>query len=216
MIIISAGCSVAAGRYLDDPAKKYAVLLAKQYNAELTDIAKPGASNEHIAKCCVAVVTRALKTYKPEEIVVVVGWTETGRTELYDKQTNSFTSLFFSAVTQFNKTFRREYWSPAVGYYQFVHSFNYLNSVCRANGVKIINLASLTIFPAKFGNQMDFLLDVATTEEDVRQLKDVVSRPSFHDFAKKRNMIRHDNYPNEQSHKLWFVHISATFAKVLT
>lgn len=216
MIIISAGCSVAAGQYLNDPAKKYAALLAKHYNAELADIAKPGASNEHIAKRCAAVVAKALKTYNPKDIVVVVGWTETGRTELFNKQTNSFTSLFLSDATQFNKTFRREYWSPAMGYYQFIHSFNYLNNVCKANGVRIINIASLNVFPAKFGNQMDFLLDVAITDQDRVQLKDVVNRPSFHDFAKKKNMIRNDNYPNEQSHRLWFEHISATFAKVLT
>jgi hypothetical protein len=143
-----------------------------------------------------------------------VGWTETGRVELFDRQDNIFTSLFLSSQTSFNKTYRRDHWTPAVGYYQFVHSFNYLNSVCRAEGVKIVNLSNLTIFPAKFGNQMDLLVDVATTDSTRVQLKELIARPSFYDFAKKRNMIGRDNYPIAQCHKLWMDQISSTFDKV--
>jgi hypothetical protein len=88
-LIIANGCSMASGFECTEPGKQlptdwehaWPYKLCVMTGADGLNLSKPGQSNWSILINTQAVVTRSLTTHKPEEIIVVIGWTEFTRSE---------------------------------------------------------------------------------------------------------------------------------------
>jgi hypothetical protein len=161
-VIISGGCSFAYGYGLNDRNKKYASLLAEKTGAELVDVSVSGSSNENIATSVVYGLNQSLKKHKPENIIVIIGWTEIARMEYWDKSIARLQSCFLHGFIPKNTNSSRHQllrntqifvekhmWDPCFSYYKLLHAFNYVNSLCKLHGVSVIHLQNLNIIKAK-------------------------------------------------------------------
>jgi hypothetical protein len=152
--LVSSGCSFAYGFCLEDRTKSYAHLLSNLLDVELIDTSTSGASNENIASATAFGVAEAIRRYRPEEIVVVVGWTEMGRMEFWDRKLARIQSVFPFRRSENSQTYQKditkfvsEYmWEPCYSYYKLIHAFNYVQSLCKAHGIPIIHLKNIDLY----------------------------------------------------------------------
>ena len=229
-VIVSAGCSMAWGMGLREARDKYSRVIASTYGRNLIDVSCAGASNEHIASCGVYGVHQALLRNQPEDIVIVVGWTEQARMEYWDVQTEIIKSAmvqrkipphlinvpsFIDESVLFDFV-GRNMWSPGFGYYRLLHAFNYLNSFCESRGVKIINKANISLFkiklpPTKQRNTLNnpslFTESVLTPSQQVVFDSLFEKDCSFGDFIQaggdKFCVSETDLHPSSMAHRLW-------------
>jgi hypothetical protein len=228
--VISGGCGYAYGFGLNDRSKRYAQFIANHLNAVLIDRSITNAGNELIASSLVVGINEALKTYKSNEIVVLVGWTTIERYEYYNMEygriTSSVKDEFRLVGNEANSQIRiakfinSNLWDPSYGYYKMIHSFNYLNSVCETKKIKVVhrrNTGHNQAFNRGFPkvsvphseiNNKD-LIDKALLNEYAHQYKICMESDVFEKFAEKKGMISKNKYPTEEGHYNWAKHLIA-------
>jgi len=226
-ILISAGCSFARGEGLSRKEFRYSNIIAAQYGLNLLDVSTCGASNEHIASCGVYGVHQALKTTKPQNVIVLVGWTEQARFEYWSKKSYTFKSAMTARTihpekqhypdVQLEKFVADNMWSPAFGYYKLLHAFNYLNAFCESRGVRVINVANITLFkimlpPTKqrtyvTDNSPSFLTESVLTDTQQKVFDSLFTSPSLCDMILRNHeeyaISESDTHPNQKAHEVW-------------
>ncbi len=220
--LISLGCSFAFGDGLKDDSKRYSVLLAKKYNRRLLDYSLGGVSNEYIAASCAAAIKSALEASKPEDIVVITGWTDQARIMLFDNRQKDIITVFpyqnRTNTTPLDGFIGKHAWHDSFGIYKLYHSYNYVNMLCKAHNIKCIHFASIP--PRTLSSSKDQkanprtqrLFDIFNSEDRVEFNKLFSDSRSFLGMIysdAKRFSISKDNYhPNEEAHRCWAEKIS--------
>lgn len=166
-VLVSLGCSFAWGDGLLDKQHRYSNIIADRFQLKLINYGVSGASNEQIASLGVIGINKALQLYKPEDVVVIVGWTGQSRFEYWDTFQSSIRSAYpqqsvhpdLHVPPNQEQAFRRHLkvsqfvednmWCPAFGYYKLMHAFNYLNTYGESKGIDIINVANISLFKIK-------------------------------------------------------------------
>ena len=77
--VFSFGCSLAWGSELADRNKRYAKLIANNYNAKLFDYSIPGNSNENISQTAINKLLATKQEMIPSRTLVHIGWTYSTR-----------------------------------------------------------------------------------------------------------------------------------------
>jgi len=231
--LISAGCSYAYGFNLPDRDKRYARLVANHMGIDLYDASMAGASNEAIASLAIVGINRALRKYKPEELILLIGWTSTERFEYFNKRIGRIMSSMVNLrnhrtgdpdphLKEISSFTADNMWDPSYGYYKLIHAFNYVHSFCRSHNIKVIHKQNVTHYPAYFPNvrlkhtgiKNTHLIDSVLTEEYNRNYRGWAKDGlCFQEETMKRGMILmpgHDTHPNEEGHAFWFKHLINT------
>ena len=227
--LISAGCSFAYGFNLPNRDKRYARLLADHMKVELVDTSMAGASNETLAAAAIAGINKSLERYKPEEIILLIGWTSTERFEFFNKRRGHLMSSvanlkhhrngdknpYLKEIHLFNNKYL---WDPSFGYYKLVHTFNYVHSFCKSHGIKVIHKQNLDHYQAFFPDiqiknayiHNTDLIKSALSPEFARIFKDWTEGLSFQRETMRLKYILqpgYDTHPNEEGHYMWFNHL---------
>ena len=231
--LVSAGCSFAFGFNLPDRSKRYSQLVADHMGIELYDVSMAGASNEAIASTAVVGLNRALRKFKPEELIILIGWTTTERFEFFHKNHGRIMSAMINHKThrvgdsdpllkEVNSFVAEKMWDHSYGYYKLVHAFNYVHSFCRNNNIKVIHKQNVKHHPAYFpGIKLKFtqiknkhLIESALSPDYKKDFEAWSLHDScFQDVIMKRRLILRpgfDTHPNEEGHAFWFKHLIAS------
>ncbi len=223
--LVSGGCSFSYGFNLPDRNTRYAKLLADHMGVELIDVSASGMTNEFIAAATIIGVNKALLKYKPNEILVVHGWTSTERFEFFNPDTGNvgtgYTNPFHHRhgdQKQKDKDrsdfIRKNLWSHAYGHYKLITSFISLSSYCEVNNIKIIHKLNVNSPYAKLPNiskphsmvcnkdYNNFFL----TGKYLSEFEMLCRSKSFADITSKK--IYHlkpgvDTHPNALGNKIW-------------
>lgn len=219
-IIVSAGCSYAAGYGLENRADRYANLLAKRTGFDLIDMSTSGASNDYIASCAVTGVNIALERAPAKEIVLIVGWTTQSRLEYYDNDVN----LVLSIMTAYRgpgydipvgdiprEKLARALWHPAYGYYRFLCGFQRVESFCREVGVKVIHLNNINVHPIKFVDAQNeqsrfrqpIIMDKMMSPQQSVALGELLGQQSFQVYCNSRKFLDGTVHPTPPGHADW-------------
>lgn len=219
--LVSSGCSFAYGFHLEDRTKSYAYLLSKLLDVELIDASTSGASNENIASATAFGVAEAIRRYKPEEIVVVVGWTEMGRMEFWDKKLARIQSVFPSQRKENSQTYQKEIskfvsnymWEPCYSYYKLIHAFNYVQCLCKAHRIPVIHLKNIDLYKVKmpFGKIWNSTMRSEWYSENILSEQDQLcfdrmfeSRSFYSIITERSDYVFSDNgHPTALAHQLW-------------
>jgi hypothetical protein len=218
--LVSVGCSFAFGHGMSDPTKTYAHLLATKYNSALFDYSRAGCSNEYIASATAAAVRAALRTNKPEDIVVLVAWTDQARMTVFDNEKNDIVSAFphlNRVPSTVDKLIGKHAWHDSFGLYKLFHSFNYVNMLCRALNIRCIHIASMCAvympFPSglpksnfsKVPTNAVFDIFDHTDRTDIQRL--FSHKDSFLGLIQTNEnrfcIGPSDIHPNEEAHQCW-------------
>jgi hypothetical protein len=230
--LISVGCSFAFGQGLKDPTHSYAHLLANKYQRELVDYSRAGCSNEYIASSCAAAIKAALMHSTPEEIVVLVGWTDQSRITVFDKQHGDILSAFPNLnrpTSEIDVVISRWAWHDSFGIYKLFHAYNYINMMCRHYGIRCIHKASVDATMISFPGST---WKSGQSKQDTRVLFDILDhrdrteiqklfsyKDSFLGLIesdKKRFQCKDDDiHPNEEAHQCWAKRISEQYDHIL-
>lgn len=228
-ILISGGCSFAYGDGLLNRNDSYPYIIANNYNFKILDITCRGASNDVISTSIVSEINRVLdKKVNPNRILVLAGWTESLRYDVYEKETNEILSVRPNgSQTSINSIERsvliQAMHHPSFGYYRTLHSFNYLNTVCNHLGIKIINLHNVDIYPCDFLNNKhslgnivhNILIDHALTGNTKLKFKDLIKAPIFINLARKWKDLDITGHPGTLSHRNWANYIMEKYDDLL-
>lgn len=227
--LVSGGCSFAYGFNLRDRNHRYAKILADHMSAELIDVSGAGMSNEFIAAATVSGIIKALesKSYKPEEILVIVGWTSTERFEYFNRHIGRIMSGFMNLTHHVHGDMNQEdrnrsefmskhLWDPSYGYYKLIHAFNYLHSFCKAHNVKIIHKGNIIHIKARFPSIKMLNTEVKNSSliqealmEEYEEVFNVWSQESTFQEATMKNPLvytinpRIDTHPSSAGHAMW-------------
>lgn len=85
-LLVSNGCSFTRGEELTEPeGESWPSLLARLFRVELVNLAQIGASNRRIVRSTVLALDdiRRRSGFEPEEILVLLAWTQSSRHEYY-------------------------------------------------------------------------------------------------------------------------------------
>jgi hypothetical protein len=166
-VLVSLGCSFAWGDGLLNKQHRYSNIIADRFQFELINYGVSGASNEHIASLGVIGINKALQVYKPEDVVVIVGWTSQARLEYWDISKSCIRAAYpqqsihpdlrlppsqelaFRNHQKISQFVENNMWCPAFGYYKLMHAFNYLNTYSESKSIDIINIANISLFKIK-------------------------------------------------------------------
>ena len=241
-VIVSGGCSFAYGFNLKNRDSRYASLLADHYDTDLIDVSGTAKSNETIAASISYGLNQAIKKYNPQDIVVLVGWTETARMEYWDKRCADFQAFFSHGfvprwrtpaevlrLTVISDFFMDKLWDPCYSYYKLLHAFNYVHNICLANKVRVIHLKNLNIIKAQMPSHerkhCDTLRLVNYTEdifslETAKAFDRMYEMDSFTDLISKDPKKYYilpgtDHHPNELGHLMWMENINQTYGKII-
>lgn len=222
-VIILAGCSYVVGycaefdnhvsmpngTVFDEGLEHYrkirfGQLIANQYGLNVIDAAKSGAGNESISKMANAALNIALKTYKPEEIVILAGWTDQSRIEIW---------------TSDDDVAQAKVIEPGYSYYCFLNAYNYLDTVAKHRGVDIIHTLSMPIWEStmrtkwKIGNDVpnELLVEYSLNNEQKIEVGKLLKSKSFRQIA-KLDKTRH---PLPESHRMWANIIMEQYGNIL-
>lgn len=218
--LISVGCSFAFGHGLKYQSKRYSYLLATKYQRRLLDYSRGGSSNEYIASSCAAAINAALKNNRPEDIVVLVGWTDQSRLMLFDTKLNDIASVFphrnRSKTNHIDEFIGKYAWHDSFGVYKLYHSFNYVNMMCRAQNIKCLHLANLVAhaipLPYPQNKSTRILYDILGAEDSVEFGKLFSYNKSFigliESDPERFRLTTDDFHPNEEAHHCWAEKIS--------
>lgn len=230
--LISVGCSFAFGQGLEDPTQSYAHILANKYNRRLFDYSRAGCSNEYIASACAAAVKTVLMHSKPEDVVVIVGWTEQARLTIFDTEYGDILSAFPHLNRPRNPVDRiinKYAWHESFGVYKLFHAYNYVNMICRAYGIKCIHLASMDAIMVSFPNST---VKSDRSKQDTRVLFDIFDHVDRTEIQKLFNykdsflyliksdperflLQKDDTHPNAEAHRVWADRISENYGDIL-
>lgn len=236
-VLVSGGCSFAYGFNLQDRNDRYAKVIADQCGLELFDTSTSGAGNDTIAAATVTGVHTSLKKYRPQEIVVIVGWTDQARFEYWDNVVKGIQTAFpeyqkhkFGAVNprhaKISQFAADHMWSLEYSYYKLIHSFNYLNSFCRANGVTIINKPNLTLFKVPVDdvnminsemNGKSYVNDVVMPD-DKKAWENIFEATSLHKHTSTLGLQiepGYDSHPNAEGHRSWARKLMRDYGNIL-
>ncbi len=227
--LVSGGCSFAYGFNLLKREHRYAKILADRINADLIDVSAAGMTNEFIAAATVSGIIKAMevKYYKPEEILVLVGWTSTERFEYFNRRVGRIMSGFTNIAHHLNGDMQQEdrdrseymskvLWDPSYGYYKLIHAFNYLHSFCKAHNIRIIHKANIIHVRARFPyirlrntevKNSDLIQEALTAEFE--EVFNVCSgERTFQELVMKNPLLytidpKYDTHPNPAGHAMW-------------
>jgi hypothetical protein len=229
--LISVGCSFAFGQGID-PTKTYAHLLANKYDRVLLDYSRAGCSNEYIASSCAAAIKTGLMYYKPEDIVVLAGWTDQARMTVFDVENNDIMSAFphlNRKTTTVDGFISKHAWHDSFGLYKLYHAYNYVNALCRAYNIQCIHLASMSAILAPFPSstwrskmaKVDTraLFDIFDHSDRTEIQKLFSYKDSFlaliESDTKRFTIGPEDIHPNEEAHRCWTEKIIERYDHVL-
>jgi hypothetical protein len=230
--LVSVGCSFAYGQGLSDPTKTYAHLLADKYGRTLFDYSRAGCSNEYIASSCAAAIKTAMMHCKPEDIVVLVGWTDQARMTVFDNEHGDIMSAFphlNRKVTTIDGFVGKHAWHDSFGLYKLYHAYHYVNMLCRAYGIQCIHVANISAifapFPSSTWKSHMAKVDTRTLfdifdHNDRTEIQKLFSyKDSFLGLIesnKKRFTIGLDDiHPNEEAHRCWTEKIIERYDHIL-
>jgi hypothetical protein len=220
-VIVSGGCSFAYGFSLPDRSKRYAQLLARLLDVELIDVSTSGASNENIASATAFGIAEAIKRYKPEEIVVIVGWTEMGRVEFWDKKLVRLQSTFPNQNKNKTESYQKDIatfvgkhmWEPCYSYYKLIHAFNYVHNLCKSHSIQVIHLKNVNFFKAKMpagkilnsSMRTEWYAEGILSEPDQLCFNQLYDSQSFDGIISQRSdYVFNDNgHPTALAHQFW-------------
>jgi len=197
---------------------------------KLYDVSMAGASNEAIASAAIVGVNRALQKFKPEELILLIGWTSTERFEFFHKKIGRIMSAMINFQThrlgdgddllkEVSGFTAEKMWDPSYGYYKLVHSFNYVHSFCRSHNIKVIHKQNVKHHRAYFPDiKLKFtmiknhhLINSALSPDFKKDFEAWSLHDScFQDVTMKRRLILRpgfDTHPNEEGHAFWFKHL---------
>lgn len=230
--LINAGCSFSYGwglkKHLGETP--FGEIIAGHLNYKYHSTAQPGVGNTYIANCTVNKLKKLINTEKinPSDIVVLVGWTDMGRYDFWDKEKKKVDSIilkidgrqvsrqisrpYYNEVCTF---FTEKMWDPVLSFYQSVNALCYLNDVCKYYGVSIINLANLRLFR----------VNSTLTDGIVNDYKQVIDKlmqkdSTFLSFVrtdpnKYQCMPGVDSHPNFVAHQEWATIIMEKYSDIL-
>ena len=226
--LVSGGCEYAYGSNLYDRSKRYAQCIANHLNLKLIDRAITNAGNELIASSTVVGINQALQTFDARDIIVIVGWTSIERYEYYNMEfgriTSSVKNEFRLVGNEANSQIRiakftgSNLWDPSYGYYKLLHSFNYVNSICESNKIKIINKKNIGSNSFNYGfpkvkipgsdiNNQDLINSGLIANYHI-QYKQCFESEGFNEFVyRKASTVNSKSLPSENEHQLWAKHL---------
>jgi len=223
--LVSGGCSFAYGFNMTDKTKRYSALLAKKFNIQLIDVSSAGASNDFIASSVAYGIKQALEKFNPDEILVMVGWTSIERFEYFKKSIGRVVSglvnlkqhRFGDNIEDFHiyKFIGENLYDHSYGYYRFIHSFNYIFSLCKGHGIKNIFFNNIAPIPFRFPSvkllysnvRNENLQTYVLSAEAKKVFMKFTKEESFQDLLLKNEKLwlisNHDSHPNELAHQYW-------------
>lgn len=223
--IVSSGCSYAYGYGLEHRNRRYAQIIANLFGAELFDVSMAGISNDTIASFTIVGINKALKKYRPEEVLVIVGWTTTARVELWDTTNNKIAAAFVAGTSAGRRKensylqvadefYDKHTYQPCYGFYRLLNAFNYVETVCELNKVKNVHCHNLRCVPANFGPYNWYYTELKTNEilkENVSpstrlKLDQLCNEESFFDLCHRKKLFNtpiSKHHPNDVGHEIW-------------
>lgn len=223
--VVSSGCSYAYGYGLEDRDQRYARIIANHYEAELIDVSMAGISNDTIASFTIVGINKALKRYKPEDILVIVGWTTTARVELWDRTNNKIAAAFVAGTSAGRRKensylqladefYDKHTYEPCYGYYRLLNAFNYVETVCELKKVKIVHAHNLRCVPANFGPYDWYYTEIRTNEilkettspHTMSRLEQMCKEENFYDLCNRKKLFNlpiSKYHPSKDGHMIW-------------
>lgn len=208
----------------DVTVEPYGKRIATACNVPYKLYARNGASNTMISQFVVSAIHQAIKSgISPRNILILAGWTTTGRVDFFSKSRNRTDTLKVMSKTDhvLHGLFRELdgvslsdvsplFDHPPFLYQQTLHAINYANSVADMHGVRIINLHNLTIwktnYPLSTGcvniKEQDILShSLSDTHRNI--VERMLSQPSFQQIAQKRQWMDASDHPFDEGHAFW-------------
>lgn len=227
--VIIAGCSYATGftSESNDPLfwrqVAYGTHIANRLNTDVLWGAKSGASNDLIVSMAIANCHRALLNYKPEEIVLFVGWTQQSRIEVFHNKRHDLTSWNAATGRGPNGLIlddAAQWFDIGFGYYKFLCAYDRLHAKCQQLGIEVIDTMSLHVYKAympcsKQVSKMqeytsipnnvieEFVVDTITHQ----RVEALIKSLTFNQFAHRMGMIDNTMHPRPEAHKKWAEYI---------
>lgn len=213
--LISGGCSFAYGQGLEDRNDRYAAQVAKVLSANLVDVSAAGASNDMIALQTIAGINKTLKRgVRPEDVLVVVGWTQTTRMMYWHKQQNCIVSYHFGSKSwdrYINSFVDQHMWNPGFGFMQLMQSFNYVELFCNSMKIPIKHVKNIDPVEAylppslhKFNTiTAKDCVDYMLTKEISKKFDVYMQSESLYRICREKELIDSGAHPTKEGHTLW-------------
>ena len=225
-VVIVAGCSYATGFTIESDDRHlwrrsaFGTHIANKINTGILWGAKSGASNDMIVSMAIANCHRALVEYKPEEIALIVGWTQQSRIEVFHNKTrnlNSWNAANGRGPDGLILDKEAEWFDIGFGYYKFLCAYDRLHTKCKQLGIDVIDTMSLHVYKASMpvsknihelsSMPNDIIEEYVVDSKTHAKVEELINSVTFNEFAIRLGLLDKTNHPKPEAHRLWADHI---------
>ena len=169
--------------------------------------ALPGGSNDRMLRTTIQDLIKLKQTYKPEEVLVVLGFTESQRSEFYVMENRNYMPYMPSCPPNTLKS--KKVWETYLSYcddeiqsqYRYITNIISLQSFLVANGFNYVFTETVQVILGKGGFLHNHAIDQTLVNEiDINHYVN----PSFSHYDSTLHLPRSEcHHPLAPSHKLW-------------